>query len=71
MLRGKWPITGGQRKLKDFLYRNLHAFAWRYEDMVGIDPNISYHYLKIDPTIVPYRQTRRAFNPERFETPKG
>lgn len=31
-----------------FLCDNLDIFVWKHEDMVGIDPKVSYHHLKID-----------------------
>ncbi|KAL2474472.1 Uncharacterized protein Adt_35208 [Abeliophyllum distichum] len=33
---------------KKFLSRNLDIFAWKRGNMVGIDPNVSYHRLPID-----------------------
>lgn len=59
-----------KEKLKDFIEKNLEVFAWRHENMVGIDLKISYHHLKIDPATVPYRQKRMALNPERYEALK-
>ncbi|XP_022894074.1 uncharacterized protein LOC111408560 [Olea europaea var. sylvestris] len=59
-----------KEKIKDFLSKNLDVFAWKYEDMVGIDPKVSCHHLKIDPKVAPHRQKRRALNPERYEALK-
>lgn len=30
-----------EEKLKHFSWKNLDAFVWRYENMVGIDPKVS------------------------------
>lgn len=54
-------------KLKNFLHSNIDAFAWDHEDMVGIDPKISCHDLKIDPKANSHRQKRRALNPKMYE----
>lgn len=42
-------------KLKSFLLKHLDRFAWKHEDMTGIDPKVSCHYLNIDPKFAPYR----------------
>lgn len=44
-----------KEKLKYFLHDNLNIFAWKYEDMVGIDSKVNCHHLKIDPEATPYR----------------
>lgn len=44
-----------KEKLKDFLRRNLDVFAWKHEDMVGIDSKVSCHHLKIDFNVAPHR----------------
>lgn len=44
--KGLFPKINGE--LKDFLWKNLDLFAWRHEDMVGIDPRISCYHLNID-----------------------
>ncbi|XP_022888168.1 uncharacterized protein LOC111403774 [Olea europaea var. sylvestris] len=53
-----------------FLKENLDVFAWKHEDMVGIDPRINCHHLNINPSYAPHRQKRRALNPERYEALK-
>lgn len=47
-------------RLKDFLCRDLDIFTWRHEDMVGIDPKVDYHHLKIDPTVAPHRLKNKS-----------
>ncbi|CAL9000432.1 unnamed protein product, partial [Prunus brigantina] len=43
------------------------VFAWSYNDMPGISPDIISHRLSINPAIRPVRQKRRAYDPERYE----
>lgn len=52
------------------MYNNLDVFTWKHEDMVGIDPRVSWHHLKIDPTPNPHRQKRTTLNLERYEALK-
>ncbi|XP_022889049.1 uncharacterized protein LOC111404482 [Olea europaea var. sylvestris] len=59
-----------KEKIKDFFSQNIDIFAWKHEEMVGIDPKFSCHHLKIDPKVDLYRQKRRALNPERYEALK-
>ncbi|KAM1969386.1 hypothetical protein ACFX16_016606 [Malus domestica] len=35
--------------LISFLQENIEVFAWSYEDMLGISPDIIYRHLSIDP----------------------
>ncbi|CAL9011062.1 unnamed protein product [Prunus brigantina] len=50
-----------------FLRLNSEVFAWSYNDMPGISPNIISHRLSINPAVRPVRQKRRAYDPERYE----
>lgn len=59
---GKGLSTEIKEKLNDFLSRKFDVFAWRREDVMGIDPKVSCHHLKIDPKTVPHRQKRRVLN---------
>ncbi|XP_059650198.1 uncharacterized protein LOC132295960 [Cornus florida] len=43
----------------------MDAFAWEHSDMVGIDPSVSCHSLKVDPAYKPVQQKHRRFAPER------
>ncbi|KAM1389680.1 hypothetical protein ACFX2I_017632 [Malus domestica] len=45
--------------LTSFLQENTEVFAWSYEDMPGISPDIICHRLSIDPNTKPVRQKRR------------
>ena len=46
------------------LKKNLNTFAWAAEDMPGIDIDIKWHELNIDPTFKPVKQKRRKLGPE-------
>ena len=48
-----------------FLKQNKDAFAWKEEDMGGIDPAIITHRLNVSPSFKPVKQKRRSFAPER------
>lgn len=59
-----------KEKLKCFLLDNLDIFAWKHEEMVGIDSKVTCHHLKIDSKDTLHSQKRRALNLERYETLK-
>ena len=40
------------------------AFAWSYEDMLGIDTDIVHHYIPTDPTMKPVKQKLRRMKQE-------
>ena len=48
-----------------FLKQNKDVFAWKQEDMGGIDPTIITHRLNVSPSFKPVKQKRRSFAPER------
>ncbi|KAI3715634.1 hypothetical protein L6452_22620 [Arctium lappa] len=48
-----------------FFQNNADCFAWTYEYMVGIDPEVISHRLNIDPSFKPVKQKQRKFAPER------
>ncbi|KAM2114316.1 hypothetical protein ACFX1Q_022875 [Malus domestica] len=54
-----------------FLQDNTEVFAWSYEDMPGISPDIICHRLSIDPKTKPVRQKRRSYDAERYEAMKA
>ncbi|BFG35230.1 hypothetical protein CerSpe_215040 [Prunus speciosa] len=64
-----WQVRIGTF-LIDFLRLNSEVFAWSYNDMPGISPEIISHRLSINPAVRPVRQKRRAFDPERYEAMK-
>ena len=48
-----------------FLKHNIEVFAWKQEDMGGIDPTVITHKLNIRPSFKPVKQKRRSFALER------
>ena len=50
-----------------FLRENLDVFAWRHEDMPGIDNGMIEHRLNFDLTKKPFYLRRRVFVPKRNE----
>ena len=46
-----------------FLKHNKNVFAWKQEDMGGIDPAIITHRLNISSSFKPVKQKRRSFTP--------
>ncbi|KAM2885129.1 hypothetical protein FF1_012143 [Malus domestica] len=57
--------------LISFLQENTEVFAWSYEDMPGISPDIICHCLSIDPKTKPVGQKRRSYDIERYEAMKA
>ncbi|CAL8995965.1 unnamed protein product [Prunus brigantina] len=51
----------------DFLRHHAEVFAWSYDDMPGISPDVISHKLSISPTCKPVRQKRRSYDAERYE----
>ena len=47
-------------KLTRFLRQNQDVFAWSYEDMPGIDPQVMSHQLNVDLSFCPVKQKRRG-----------
>ena len=43
-------------------YTNI--FAWSYEDMPDLDPQVAMHHLNIKPDAKPVKQQRRRFWPD-------
>ena len=48
-----------------FLKRNMEVFAWKQEDMRGIDSVVIIHKLNVNPSFKPVKQKRRSFTIER------
>ncbi|CAA0841636.1 Unknown protein, partial [Striga hermonthica] len=51
--------------LIQFLQSNSDVFAWKHEDMKGIDPQKACHRLNLDKTVKPVIQKCRRFGPDR------
>ncbi|KAM2964887.1 hypothetical protein FF2_022629 [Malus domestica] len=54
-----------------FLQENTEVFAWSYEDVSGISPDIICPRLSIDPKTKPVRQKRISYDVERYEAMKA
>ena len=48
-----------------FLKQNMEVFAWKQEDMGGIDQAVITHRLNVSPSFKLIKQKRRSFAPER------
>ena len=48
-----------------FVKKNIEVFAWKKEDMGGIDPVVITHRLNVNPSFKPIKQKRRIFALER------
>ena len=48
-----------------FLKQNIEVFAWKQEDMGGVDPVVITHRLNVSPSFKPVKQKRRSFAPKR------
>ena len=57
--------TSKKEKMISFLRANQDVFAWKHEDMLGIDRKIIQHHLNINPECKPIQQKRRIFALER------
>ncbi|CAL9000626.1 unnamed protein product [Prunus brigantina] len=51
----------------DFLRHHAEVFAWSYDDMPGISPDVISHELSISPICKPVRQKHRSYDVERYE----
>ncbi|CAL8163017.1 unnamed protein product [Prunus armeniaca] len=49
----------------DFLRQQAEVFAWSYDDMPGISPDVISHKLSISTGHKPVRQKRRSYDAER------
>ena len=56
---------GMRTKLIQFLKENLDVFAWLYEDMPGISPEVIQHKLNVNLERKPIQQRWKAFTPEQ------
>ena len=45
----------------------IDVFAWNYENMPGLDPQVAMHRLNINSDIKPVKQQQRRFRPEIME----
>ena len=45
----------------------IDVFAWNYEDMPELDPQVAMHRLNINPEVKPVKQQQQQFRPEIME----
>ena len=45
----------------------IDVFAWNYEDMPGLDPQVAMHRLNINSDVKSVKQQQRRFHPEIME----
>ena len=43
----------------------MEVFAWKQEDMGGVNPAVITHRLNVNPSFKPVKQKRRSFASER------
>ena len=48
-----------------FLKQNMEVFAWKREDMGGVDPEVITQRLNFSPSFGPIKHKRRSLTPER------
>ena len=53
-----------KKKMISLLRANQDVFAWKHENMPGINKNIIQHCLNINPKCKPVQQKQRIFAPE-------
>lgn len=51
-------------KYQEFLRASRDVFAWTYEEMPGLDPNIVVHRLAVRDDATPVKQAQRKYRPE-------
>ena len=50
-----------------FLKQNVEVFAWKQEDMGGIDPAVITHKLNINPSFKPVKKKKKKLRPKEVE----
>ncbi|KAL2475227.1 reverse transcriptase [Abeliophyllum distichum] len=63
---GKKLDEGIKKELKQFLQKNTYVFTWKHNDMVGIEPSIACHPLKVNPKVHPKIHKRKPLSTERY-----
>ena len=53
--------------LVHFLKHNIEVYAWKQEDMGGIDHAVIKHKLNISPSFKPYQTKKKEFHPRKAE----
>ena len=52
---GSKLVEGIKSPLICFLKQNMEVFAWKQEDMGGVDPAVITHRLKVNPSFTPVK----------------
>jgi len=53
--------------LISLVWEYIDVFAWNYEDMPGLDPQVAMHRLNINPNVKPVKKQQRWFRPKIIE----
>ena len=53
-----------------FLRKNTDVFAWSAYEALGVDPNLIYHHLNVNLTVIPKKQPPRRLFREHSEAIK-
>ncbi|KAL2480538.1 RNase H domain-containing protein [Abeliophyllum distichum] len=59
---GKKLVEKMKEKMKQFMRENIDVFEWKHSDIVGIDPSVACHVLKVDPKVRPKIQKNRSLS---------
>ena len=62
---GSKLAEGIKSPLIRLLEQNMEVFAWKQEDLGGVDPVVITHRLNVNPSFKPVKQKRRSFAPKR------
>jgi hypothetical protein len=55
----------------EFLCANRDVFAWTYEEMPGLNPEVAVHRLAIQDNVAPVKQAQRKYRPEILPKNRG
>lgn len=50
-----------REELLQLIQQYINIFAWSYEDMSSLDPQLAMHQLNIDPKVKPVKQPLTRF----------
>src|SRR3954466_5788260 len=56
-----------REELIKLIWEDNDVFAWNYEDMPNLDPQVATHQLNINPEKKPFKQPQRRFRPAMME----
>ncbi|KAL2231769.1 UNVERIFIED_CONTAM: Retrovirus-related Pol polyprotein from transposon [Sesamum indicum] len=55
----------GELAIIEFLKKNVDVFAWSPSDFMGIDPEVIFHCLNVDPKVRLVQQKKRSFGNDK------